>query len=131
MEFYDIVQASFDDIDDIKITADKSKRELGFVLRPALIEAVKRSELLYHPYSGSFCHYHKRRDGITTIYEICVPEEFQQNGIGKTMIGLLDKPIQLKCPIDNESNKFYSTLGFKLVETINGKKRKLNVWRLR
>ena len=38
--------------------------------------------------------------------------------------------LQLKCPIDNESNKFYERIGFKKVGVVSGKKRELNVWRI-
>jgi hypothetical protein len=125
-----IRQATLDDIGQIKAVADRYKRELGFVLRPALAAAVGRNELLFHPGSGAFCHYHRRRDGVSVIYEICVPEEFQGQGIGLATIWKVTLPIQLKCPVDNASNGFYARLGFTLLGTEQGKKRPLNLWRL-
>lgn len=124
-----IRQATLTDIDHIKQVASRYKKELGFILRPALVEAVKRSELLYHP-SGAFCHYHKRRDGITTIYEICVPDEARGQGLGRRMVEILTRPVRLKCPLDNQSNEFYRHIGFELIGTEPGKKRQLNIWRL-
>jgi len=122
--------AKISDIDIIKQVAAKHTRELGFILRPALVEAVRREELLFDDATGSFCHYHTRRDGVSVIYEICVPEQFRNMGIAKSFLYMIPLPIQLKCPIDNESNNFYQHLGFKLVGVEQGKKRRLNVWRL-
>ncbi len=122
--------ASLGDIDRIKQVAQRYVKEIGFILRPALEEAVRREELLYDPSSGAFCHFHRRRDGVTTLYEICVPDEARGRGLARQMIDMLLVPIQLKCPVDNVSNGFYEHLGFELVEVVQGKKRDLNVWRL-
>jgi ribosomal protein S18 acetylase RimI-like enzyme len=119
-----------DEIDTIKRVAAKHTRELGFILRPALEEAVRRGELLFDQGTGAFCHYHRRRDGVTVIYEICVPPEARGRGIGRTMVDMLLCPVQCKCPEDNASNGFYEHIGFTRVAVEPGKKRKLNVWRL-
>lgn len=124
-----IRQATLTDIDHIKQIAARYKQELGFILRPALVEAVNRSELLYHE-SGSFCHWHRRRDGVSVIYEICVPDEARGQGLGRAMVEQLPRPIRLKCPVDNAANEFYRHLGFELVAVEPGKKRQLNVWKL-
>jgi N-acetylglutamate synthase-like GNAT family acetyltransferase len=122
--------AKLTDIDAIKKVAAKHTKELGFILRPALIEAVKREELLYETETDSFCHYHTRRDGVSVIYEICVPTECRGKGIAQQMINMIPLPIALKRPVDNESNKFYAHIGFSLFSVEPGKKRQLNVWRL-
>jgi N-acetylglutamate synthase-like GNAT family acetyltransferase len=122
--------AKLTDIDAIKETAKHLVKEVGFILRPALEEAVRREELLYEDKTNSFCHYHTRRDGVSVIYEICVPKENRGQGIAKTMINMLPRPVQLKCPVDNESNKFYEHIGLKLIRVDPGKKRMLNVWLL-
>jgi ribosomal protein S18 acetylase RimI-like enzyme len=122
--------ARLNDIDDIKRVAAKHTRELGFILRPALQEAVRREELIYDEETGAFCHYHTRRDGVSVIYEICTPVEARGKGIAKKMISWLPLPIRLKCPVDNESNKFYKHIGFTLAGTEPGKSRALNVWTL-
>lgn len=122
--------AKISDIDCIKDVAKGYVKELGFILRPALIEAVKREELLFDPETRSFCHYHTRRDGVTVIYEICVPKEARGKGIAREMINMLPLPIQLKCPVDNESNEFYKHIGFVLLSVEPGRKRNLNIWRL-
>ena len=118
------------DIDRIKDVAKRYTHELGFILRPALEEAVRRGELLYDPPTGSFCHYHRRRDGVSVIYEICVPKEARGQGLARQMLNMLLLPIQLKCPVDNESNGFYQHMGFTLAAVEPGKTRQLNVWRL-
>lgn len=119
------------DIEEIKKTAAKCTQEIGFVIRGALVEAVKRKELLFEERSKSFCHYHTRKkDKVTVIYEICVPMVYRNKGIARTMVNLLPRPIELKCPVDNKSNDFYFRLGFSRVATVSGKKRALNVWRV-
>lgn len=123
--------AMMSDIDTIKETAKKMVKEVGFILRPALVEAVKRQELLYDDLTASFCHYHTRRDGVSVIYEICVPVEHRGKGIAKTMINMIPTPVRLKCPVDNESNGFYKYIGFELLGTEPGKKRMLNIWQLK
>jgi hypothetical protein len=41
-----------------------------------------------------------------------------------------DRPVRLKCPVDNESNEFYRVLGFTLFQRIAATetKRALNQW---
>lgn len=122
--------ATLEDIDTIKALADQHREELGFIRRPALEEAAERGWLLFHPDTGSFCNFRLRQDGITVIYEICTPVAARGGGVGRALVESLPRPIELKCPIDNASNEFYAHLGFRLIQTIQGKKRDLNVWRL-
>lgn len=98
--------------------------------RAALFDAVKRGNLLYETNSHSFCHYRVCRDGWTTVYEIAVPRIAQGQGIGSAMIALLNRPIRLKCPVDNKSNGFYLSIGFEWVSTEKGRKRLLNLYHL-
>jgi N-acetylglutamate synthase-like GNAT family acetyltransferase len=121
--------ATPEDIPHITRIASSLKKQLGYVMRVALIEAQKKDWLLYHP-DGAFCNFRLRRDGVTVIYEIATFGKARSKGIGRQMIEKLPRPIQLKCPIDNKSNGFYDHLGFELIEVSEGKKRKLNVWRI-
>ena len=121
--------ATENDLPHIARIAGSLKKQLGYVMNVALTDAQKKNWLLYHP-DGAFCNFRLRRDGITVIYEIATFGKARKKGIGRQMIEKLPKPIQLKCPVDNKSNGFYKHLGFKLVEVQDGKKRKLNVWRL-
>lgn len=123
------------DIDTISKIAGKSSKEIGFVMKVAMKEAIAKNSLIVVERNKEivgFCKFNKRKkDGVTVIYEICVLKEYRGLGYGKQMIDELDRPIELKCPVDNASNKFYQAIGCELVETVPGRKRALNVWRLR
>lgn len=121
------------DIDAIKRIANQYKNELGFVSSASLKTGIKRRSLLVAEYNGyivGFCNYWARRDGTQTIYEIAVDKSRQGEGIGRAFIAAIPKPIQLKCTVDNKANQFYDRLGFRLTETVEGRKRPLNVWKL-
>jgi len=118
------------DIDAIKKIADSLSKELGFVIRGALVESAQRNELIVIDDNGvkGFVNFHRRKDGWTTIYEIAVSEKGK--GYGQKLIDYLLAErhiIKLKCPVDNEANKFYNKVG-KLVKIVKGKKRDLNVY---
>lgn len=124
--------ATNEDIDLISKIANKNSKELGFVMKVALRESVLRESLIvceYYDEVVGFCHFRKRKDGITIIYELCIKKEFRGKGLGKMLIDFLPTPIILKCPIDNLSNKFYEHNNFILLRTEKGKKRELNVWK--
>ena len=126
--------ATEQDIDTISKIASKSSKEIGFVMKVAMKEAITKDSLIVVERNKQvigFCKFNKRKkDGVTVIYEVCVLKEYRGMGYGKQMINYLDKPIELKCPVDNASNKFYQGIGCELVETVPGRKRALNVWRL-
>lgn len=133
-DFY-VRQATLEDIDAIKKIADKNSQQIGFVLRPALEENCKKGNLLVAEAIGEilgFCNYNTRKkDNTNVIYEVCVDYKYRGNGIGKKLIDNIERPILLKCPVDNESNNFYSAYGFTLIDVEDGKKRKLNVWEIK
>lgn len=135
VEGYEIRPATLEDIDGIKRIADANSNEIGFVLRPALEEAVGKNHLIVACNGNEvlgFCNYNIRKDdGATVIYEICTDYKYRGNHIGARMIDALNRPVRLKCPEGNESNKFYEHYGFELKEVEAGKKRRLNVWELR
>lgn len=134
VEEYEVKKAQLDDIDKIKQIADKYTKEIGFVLKPALEENCNKGTLVVAKQGErvlGFCNYNKRKaDGVNVIYEICVDTRYRGNGIARKMINFLDRPIRLKCPVDNESNNFYAAIGFSHVDVEQGKKRQLNVWEL-
>lgn len=133
-DFY-VRQATLEDIDAIKKIADKNSQQIGFVLRPALEENCKKGNLLVAEAIGEilgFCNYNTRKkDNTNVIYEVCVDYKYRGNGIGKKLIDNIERPILLKCPVDNESNNFYGAYGFTLIDVEDGKKRKLNVWEIK
>lgn len=126
-----IIVAAADDIDVIKKLADSHRKELGFVLRPALIESIEKQEVLVAKIEDQivgFMHWHKRKDNWSTRYHLCVNKDFRGKGIGKMLVEAVPKPNKGKCPIDNESNKFFRKIGAKFRGTEPGKKRSLNIW---
>ena len=124
-----------DDIDAIKAIADRNKRELGFVMRSALVEAQARGELLVAEEGGAvvgFVNYRtltRVRPGWRTVYEICVDEAARGQGYGTALLDAVPRPVRLKCPVDLPSNEFYRRYGLLNVwtEQRDGK-RDLNIW---
>ena len=136
---FTIRKAEQEDIDRIKAIADSNKDAIGFVLRPALVEAIQRKWVLVAEDSGQligFAQYRHRRDSQTTLYEICVAEEYRGNGVGRALLDALVEEsrrlgktiIRLKCPADNEANGFYDHLRFVRVGWEQGRRRKLIRW---
>ncbi|MBN2393031.1 MAG: GNAT family N-acetyltransferase [Anaerolineae bacterium] len=134
-------KATEEDLDNIKIMADAHRRELGFVRRPALLEAIHRKEIIVAQNSrhlAGFVHYRHRRDEQTTLYDIVVAAEYRLIGIGKALVQTLVAEIQalgkqtliLKCPAELPANTFYTHLGFERWKEEPGKHRPLIVWRL-
>lgn len=119
-----------------KKIADKYKQELGFVNIAALKESESKKCLETIPDIG-FCHFHHRQDSQTTIYSLAVSKNCRGEGWGRLLFyRVLASAIEqgsrfiiAKCPEALESNSFYSSIGFQLVDVEPGRKRKLNVWR--
>ena len=132
---FSIRKANLDDIDKIKEIADNNTHEIGFVLKPALEEHCKKESLIVAVQGDKvlgFCNYNKRKkDGVNVIYEVCTDKKYRGNGIGRALLNSIERPIVLKCPVDNESNEFYKHYGFNLIDVEEGKNRKLNVWELK
>ena len=123
-----------EDIEAISKIASKYSKEIGFVMKVVLEESCETKTLytiLYKNEIVGFCNFNIRnKDKVCVIYEICIDEKCRGLGLAKKTIELLPKPIQLKCPIDNKSNKFYEGIGFTKIDIEKGKKRPLNVWRI-
>lgn len=132
-------QASVEDIDMIKQLADAHKHELGFLRRPALLEAIDRQELLI-VHNGTciigFVEYRHRRDHQTTLYNIVIHPDYRRKGFGYKLVKELEKEarlkeksvVQLKCPVDLLANSFYERIGYQKVNIEPGKSRQLNIW---
>lgn len=138
---YLIRKAAEDDLDGIKNLADAHRHELGFVLRPALGRGIAGGEFLVAVDQGNligFADYHHRRDGQTTLYNVCVKTEYRRQGVGTSLMEALRlealahgrRTIRLKCPVDLPANSFYKSMGFRLKQKESGRKRVLVVWEL-
>lgn len=131
-----------EEIDTIKKLFDQHKNELGFVVKSALTDSIKRKELLVAIKTDwgivGVVHYRHRKDGQTTLYSIVVDSTYRLKSIGRALLCELrkeaisrgQKSILLKCPTELEANKFYEAEHFSLITTDLGKHRRLNVWTL-
>jgi GNAT superfamily N-acetyltransferase len=122
--------ATMEDIPLIKKAANKHTEELGFIGGWDFKGVIEKQHMLVDRDSGSFCHFHVRKDGMTVIYEILTTPAARGTGLGRQMVNKLVRPVRAKCPEGLPSNGFYQKLGFELVKVEEGKKRKLNVWEL-
>ncbi len=95
----------------------------------SLHESNQRGELIL--IDGGYCRWHRRRDGVITIYEIIS----QKPGAGQTMLKRLAEqaPVAIvaKCPAAYASNAWYARRGFVLIGSEATKSGTLiNIWRL-
>lgn len=131
--------ARLTDLAPVKTLADAHRHELGFALLPSLREQIARGEMLIAEQGDTligFVDYHCRRDGQVTLYHIVVAPAARRQGVGRALLAGLEETarvsdsgrILLKCPIDLPANTFYQHYGFQLAETVNGRRRALNVW---
>jgi N-acetylglutamate synthase-like GNAT family acetyltransferase len=138
----EIRQATAGDIDEIKKLFDQHKTELGFVVKSALLNSIRRSELIVALAPNGelvgIVHYRHRKDGQTTLYSIVVVLPFRRQSIATSLVGALRQEalvrgqrfILLKCPTELAANEFYRSMAFHLVATENGKHRRLHIWQL-
>lgn len=107
----------------IKRIADRAKESLGFVPRGALVRAIARGEVFVavgHCGVIGFCHFYRRRDGVSVIYHLAVAAAARRAGVGRhlTEAVLADAhrhratAVRLKCPEGLEANRFYAAVGF-------------------
>ncbi len=123
--------ADIDDIDEIEKIAKQNKKEVDFVLRPITTDSGKLNELFVafcQNQVAGFIRWHKRENGWSIIYEICVDEKFRKIDIAKRLIGRIPKPIRIKCPMNNKSTNFYRHLGFVLTGREIERKHPFNIW---
>ncbi len=129
---YTVRFANNEDLSAIEQIAYRNKDSLGFILRCIIKASTEAGELFVACKEDGevigFIRWHRRRDGWIIIYEICVRRDFRGEGVGRLLLEKVPKPIRLKCPQDNESNKFYEHLGFTLAGQEAGRKRALNIW---
>lgn len=118
------------DIPGIKRIADirANKRYLGWTNRAILGMSIAKSELHVARLDGKvigFIRWHRRRDGWTTVYELCVDEPYRKQGIGQQLMSVVGTgSVKLKCHSGNPAIQFYQRLGFEIrsTEITNGGK---------
>jgi N-acetylglutamate synthase-like GNAT family acetyltransferase len=131
--------AQVKDVEAVKRLADDNRHALGFVVRASLEERVHKGGLLVAEQHGAlvgFVTFHHRRDGWTTIRELCVDNRNRCQGLGRALVQQVEQEalhkrqsgIRLKCPLDLPANGFYARLGFTRVGIEAGKRRSLAIW---
>lgn len=131
--------ATNSDLEGIKYLADMNRDQLGFIPRSVFAAGIANGWVIVALCNEDvigFVHFRPRRDGWTTIYEICIDASTRRQGVGRTLLADLygstcaqgRSGLRLKCPADNEANRFYAALGMEQVGTEAGKRRPLFVW---
>jgi len=130
------------DVEAVKRLADDNRQALGFVVRASLEEQVRKRGLLVAEQQGAlvgFVSFHHRRDGWTSIRELCVCATQRNRGAGRALVHEVEQSaldvrqsgVRLKCPLDLPANGFYARLGFTRVGIEEGKRRPLAIWEKR
>jgi GNAT superfamily N-acetyltransferase len=129
-------------VEDVKYLADANRHIFGFITRRAFYDAFQSGTLIValqnEKVVGFLRYHHRKRDLQTTLYDICVAESERGKNLGKGMLQMLidcchkshRALILLKCPAHLDANTFYEKNGFRHIDTIAGKRQKLNVWQL-
>lgn len=139
-----VAAATGEDVDGVKRLADMHRRTIGFVVRAALEESLRREGLWVARGEADgagtsvvgFVQVHRRRDGQTTLHLIAVDPARRGEAIGAALLdaALADsrargmRGILLRCPEELPANRFYEQQGFSLRGVEPGKRRPLCVW---
>ena len=139
---FKIWNAHHSHIEGAKCLADENRHIFGFITRGAFYDAYQAGTLIVatrgEDVVGFLRYHHRKRDLQTTLYDICVSGLIRGQGLGRGMISMLvdccrtagREIIVLKCPSQLAAYDFYERYGFTCVDTLVGKRQKLNVWRL-
>ena len=63
-------------------------------MRVAIEDSIKRNEVIIAEVGDKvigFIHFHKRKDGVTTLHEIGVHKDYQRLGIARELISKLQR----------------------------------------
>jgi GNAT superfamily N-acetyltransferase len=139
-ETFEISFAHSSHIEGAKKLADTNRAIFGFITRGVFLDAYEAGTLIvatrYGKVVGFLRYHHRKRDLQTTLYDICVAEPERGKRLGQGMLHMLidcccnvgRATILLKCPSHLAANTFYEKNGFCCVETLAGKRQRLNVW---
>lgn len=107
------------DIPHIEKIFKANKRYLGFTKRVIMGASIAKTELHVAVIKNKivgFIRWHRRRDGWSTVYELCVDESCRLRGVGRKLMRVVGLgPTKLKCHSENSALHFYNKLGFKTV----------------
>lgn len=128
-----------DDLGTIKQLVDANRASFGFVLQAVLADGIASGRMYVAEQANTlvgFVHFRHRRDGWTTVYEICTAVEARRQGIGTNLITVLMQEdrlrdrcgVQLKCPSGATANEFYAAVGMRRISEVPGRKQSLIVW---
>lgn len=141
-EGFGIGFAHSEHIGQIKNLADANRHIFGFIIRSSFYDALQSGTLIVasrgEEVIGFLRYHHRKRDLQTTLYDICVAKSERGKNVGQYMLAALIEDchnfkraaILLKCPSHLEANAFYEKNGFCCIDSLIGKRQKLNVWRL-
>lgn len=123
--------------------ADAHRAAIGFLPRGVFRESAARHRLLVADAGprgivGFIRFNHRVRGAETALYDICVAQESQGQGVGRALVVALEREclragrssIVLRCPDGLPANDFYARLGFQRCELEPGRRRQLLKWRL-
>ncbi|NJK81430.1 MAG: GNAT family N-acetyltransferase [Chloroflexaceae bacterium] len=134
--------AELNDIPTCKAIADAHREALGFIVSASFADAIRRNQLLVADRAGKvvgFVRYnHRIRGNETALYDICVADSAQRQGVGRLLVAALSAScrlhgrhtIVLRCPENLPANEFYSHIGFQRINVEPGRRRPLVLWRL-
>lgn len=106
----------------------RNTKNLGFIPEKAYFEAIIRNRIrlwweeTYEEIVGFI--YYGCKDEYTTIYQICVHEDFRRQGIAKELLLSVESDptttktthIKLRCREDIKGNAFWIATGFELID---------------
>lgn len=109
------------------------REELGFVNEAQCREKGLHTIQEDGEIVGAVLYNHCVRKPQTTIYDLCVDEDYRMQGIGTRLVQKVktESPhdrLIAKCPIDLQANQFYQKTGWIKSAEERGKNRELNVW---
>jgi len=119
------------DIPHIKRLSKQYRSELGWVRTTSLNRGINQRTLYVAEYGRrivGFCLWHKRRDNISTVYDIAVDRAYTRAGIGRALINAIPGAVRVKCIVHNKANAFYERIGFVMEGQDSGRRNPLNVW---
>ena len=119
---------------------DCNKNELGFVIKPMILESIEKRWFIVVEINEDIiglCRFRIKKNKTLKLYEICIGKAYRRQGLASKLMDYLvdysapfhlDK-IELKCPVGLIANEFYRNYGFIKNDVESPKdKRQLNIY---